>query len=332
MKKITNYNNALEIFKKFIETNTIKEKFKEVERLGQDFFAGINLDVQDIFENFSMEEIVLYDYSQMKKITDILKNKNEWENKDTSKDSPFGQYKKACRALYNTLTSKNGGIGYELLKELNIRACPYCNLNYVDAVIREVPSEEKLKPNDKILRHHFDHYFPLSLYPFFCISFFNLIPSCYKCNSSLKSDKDGEELPLNPYFDDFDSLAKFSIKFTPEALHVCNVCDLESFDIDIENIDLTKLDIIEKHKETFELIARYKYRKDIVSEIICKHKIYSDDLKKEIAERLKCIASEIDLDLILWNNYITSDNINKRPLSKLTKDIVHMLDITTKLN
>ena len=93
--------------------------------LGQDFFAGINLDTRNIFKNFNMKEIALYKYSQMKEIADSLKDKDEWKNKDTSKDSPFGQYKKACRALYNTLTSKNGGIGYELLKELNIRACPY---------------------------------------------------------------------------------------------------------------------------------------------------------------------------------------------------------------
>lgn len=62
--------------------------------------------------------------------------------------------------------------------------CPFCGLTDLFG-----PYQNK--------REAYDHYLPKSLYPFNSINFKNLVPACYKCNSSYKSSKD----PFHPVKD-----------------------------------------------------------------------------------------------------------------------------------
>lgn len=60
------------------------------------------------------------------------------------------------------------------VKMLNLRICPYCGRSFIYSVQH---SEHKT-----VVKPQIDHFLPKSVYPFFALSFMNLIPSCQTCN------------------------------------------------------------------------------------------------------------------------------------------------------
>lgn len=81
---------------------------------------------------------------------------------------------------------------YKFIKTLNIKACPYCNLEYAQVTTfprTNVPDKENNK-NNKYIHPALDHFYPKAIYPFFALSLNNLVPSCTTCNSSIKGDDD----------------------------------------------------------------------------------------------------------------------------------------------
>lgn len=74
---------------------------------------------------------------------------------------------------------------YESLKTENrkIKKCPFCGL-------------QNIHPLNNKTKQTYDHYIPLSLYPFVGIQSKNLVPTCKDCNEDFKHDKDS--LFLNP--------------------------------------------------------------------------------------------------------------------------------------
>src|SRR5690606_3268511 len=85
--------------------------------------------------------------------------------------------------------------------------CPYCNYGIV-----EIVKKNNTMPltHQNIAYFDLDHFYPKSIYPFFALSFYNLIPSCHTCNSSEKGEKDfNVATHIHPYLDSFDSFYKF---------------------------------------------------------------------------------------------------------------------------
>lgn len=83
---------------------------------------------------------------------------------------------------------------YTLAKNLNRRTCTYCNRTYTNTL--------STSAGKKVMRPQFDHWYPQTRFPVLAISFYNLIPSCYICNSSVKSDTVLDLLlHVHPYVD-----------------------------------------------------------------------------------------------------------------------------------
>jgi len=76
-------------------------------------------------------------------------------------------------------------VGTWLAKNIGMKTCPYCNRQHTFTIYR-----------GKEIRPQFDHFYPKSKYPFFALSFYNLVPICPTCNH-LKKDK--TEKIVNPY-------------------------------------------------------------------------------------------------------------------------------------
>lgn len=72
-------------------------------------------------------------------------------------------------ALFETRLNKSN-----FIKWLNFRVCPYCGDTYI------MPTTCKDGKVD--VKPQIDHFLPKSAYPFFAMSFCNLIPSCHSCN------------------------------------------------------------------------------------------------------------------------------------------------------
>jgi hypothetical protein len=104
-----------------------------------------------------------------------------------------------------TLGSSNAiskDLRHNLLADLGIKVCPYCNRNYV--------TWYRLR-NQTLVTADLDHYYQKDYYPLFALSLFNFVPSCQVCNSRLKGTNPMEET-LYPFEDGFDEDAFFKFQ------------------------------------------------------------------------------------------------------------------------
>lgn len=218
-------------------------------------------------------------------------------------------------------TTANNSIAYKLVENLGIKTCPYCNRNYISFV----------KNDNKKTRPQLDHFYPKSIYPFLACSFYNLIPSCSACNhmksddDSYKDEEDGKL--INPY-DVKDS--NFTFSYTFNDLSILKTIDKKNIKFEDENkIKITLDTKYSKNDEYFQLNEIYRYHKDTVIELILKEinypKSYIDELIKN------GFGTEEEIYRFIFSNYLELDDLHKRPLSKLTKDIIEELGILYKI-
>lgn len=215
----------------------------------------------------------------------------------------------------------------KLCEIIQSKTCAYCNLQFLEHCNIEIKYIGK--KDKKTLNWIFDHYYSQSEYPYLSISVFNLIPVCEVCNTRIKHDKEylSDEF-LHPYQDDFHKIAKF--KFL--CINYSNLPNLQSDDIiiDLEKNKIDeKGDIINESDFTrasntcdfFGLKDRIiQEHSDYIGEIIFKCLHYPKDYQQYL--RLKYNIAQIDIKRLIFGNYIKPEDINRRPLSKITIDIV----------
>jgi len=194
---------------------------------------------------------------------------------------------------------------YEFVTTLDLKSCPYCNRNYTFTVVN---ANGKMRPE-------IDHFYPKSKYPFLAMSFFNLIPSCPNCNHTKKDKLDAILSPYDIKEDDF------SFTYKPKNVDFTNLTtqkyNFDSFEIELqgkkENIEL------------FKLQELYRQHKDIVVELLVKKAYYPQTYIEELENSFGFSKDEIYRYLV--SNYINENELHKRPLSKLTKDIAKELQL-----
>lgn len=218
---------------------------------------------------------------------------------------------------------------YDVAKELNVNTCPYCNRNYINTVID--------KNKKRIIRPTFDHFFPQTHHPLLALSFYNLIPSCYYCNSSLKSaTRTSIDTHIHPYYEGYDSDTTFNV--------VINRCkpaksDPENYLLEFKDNTnplspndrfrkiyggtRTASNVNEGNLNLFKLQDIYQSHLDIVGELIVK----CDKLNSWYAGSLLGIfellgTNKSEFYQYYFGNYINEKDFNRRPMAKLTKDVV----------
>lgn len=187
--------------------------------------------------------------------------------------------------------------------------------------------------NIKIKKNHFtlDHILPKNKFPFLSLSLFNLVPSCYSCNSKFKHQKeftvtDGLE-EISPTSDKFklNELIKFKMKFDIEDIDfeekINEVTAIKVVDLNIENKD--NLLYVDEFIEIFKLKPRYEFHKDISFKMIDKRKIYSDSQIEEISKLLKRDEQSIKEDLFGKECF----HSNNEPFEKYKQDIAEQLGL-----
>lgn len=206
---------------------------------------------------------------------------------------------------------------YELIKLLDINTCPYCNRNTI----------YNLKYSKK-RTSELDHFYPISKYPFFGLSFYNLIPSCKVCNK-IKLDNADKEY-INPYDErfDFNKNAKFDFKirgvdFYRVEEEIKLKCKLN------EKISLEEKKRIKNNIRDFKLFDLYQNHKDVVMELIQKEYIYNKSYLDELMKNYEgtIFKNREDLLRLITCGYVNDEDLHKRPLSKLIKDISEELGL-----
>lgn len=199
---------------------------------------------------------------------------------------------------------------YDLASSLAIPTCTYCNRIYTKTVTN--PS--------KITRPTFDHWFTKTEYPLLALSFFNLIPSCSICNSGVKGSTPFElNTHFHPYVFHNDPNLKIDFKFSYEHKNY------SEFKFKIKNSNVFS----ENSTDAFKLKEIYETHEDEISDLRRLRDIYSEKYLEMLKNSILKGASTSDEEIyrLAFGTYIDEVNFNKRPLSKMKKDILEELGI-----
>jgi hypothetical protein len=80
--------------------------------------------------------------------------------------------------------------------------------------------------------------------------------------------------------------------------------------------------------DTFHLNEVYQTHQDYVIELIKKVQIYNDGQFTEYLENFgELFKTEDEMQRIIFGNYIQENKLGKRPLAKLTKDLLDDLGV-----
>jgi hypothetical protein len=218
---------------------------------------------------------------------------------------------------------------YMLTKELNIGVCPYCNRNYTTTIIAKKKVIKKGGTTTiteyKTIRPHLDHFFSQRDYPILAISFYNLIPCCSVCNSSLKGPIIFKlTTHLHPYLYGFGNDSTFTFKYLPKETN-------SSYRPLKINLDVAQCQLntqIIGSKDCFLLETIYQVHTDTVQEVIHKKMAYSNKYLEIISKQYRGLGlSRKDLYKLAFGAYLNEEDFSKRPLSKLIRDIANHLEL-----
>lgn len=207
---------------------------------------------------------------------------------------------------------------YQFTEKLDINVCVYCNRQFTFTLYT---TSGKCRPT-------LDHFFDKGKHPYFALSFFNLIPSCYTCNSSLKNQKKFTlDKYLHPFYESMFDVLDFGINIS--SVDFVNGVK-NDFDISLKpSKNCTDNNLITKAKanaELFKIKELYDGHKDYASEIIKRSYFYDksriDDLCGFKTDKGKSLfESRTEVLEFALGNYISEQKLGKRVLAKFTRDI-----------
>jgi hypothetical protein len=256
--------------------------------------------------NKDLEDILVGSPGRLKEINDQI--------------NPFLQlsndFRKGVEHVFNydwfiKKTVKRYG-AYDLAEALDISTCIYCNRNYTNTVISSVDKS-------KITRPQFDHYFDKASNPILSISFFNLIPSCTVCNSSVKNIQKFNLIDYShPYLDDLVDDVKFTYKYSNKTKSGLKVKVSSAVSIKAQNT-LEAFAIEEVYNShTGELLDLLKTRQYFSEKYL---DILTSNLLKDV------IVSKEELYMMVFGVEFNKKDFHNRPFSKFKSDILVELGI-----
>jgi len=231
----------------------------------------------------------------------------------SSPSSTFETDKEAFLSLYKNFRERV--ISKRYLAKIDLKVCPYCNRNYIFNF-----GNKKQEATAQL-----DHFYDKSTYPYLSLSLHNLIPSCSTCNLR-KSKKDTLEEPIfNPYIDNLHNHIAFKSTsiLSSEEVGQKGLDFFSQERIDLQIVNTSGDAKVDEHLNTFNIKSLYDSHKDTVAELYQKRVIYTveylDWLEEEFGD--KVFESREELLRLVTCGYMDNDDLHKRPLSKLIKDI-----------
>lgn len=259
-----------------------------------------------------IEELSIADYSDLKKIKEKIDNNggiNLFYDTITFKNKA-GQIqnkqvlKKDWKKIYSSYDKLiKRKVNNKIVEKLQVKTCPYCNESYINNRLQKVTAQ-------------MDHYYSRNEYPIFSISLYNLVPSCYACNHN-KSDN---EIGFSP-FDNSINFDDIYISYIPKSFYF--LYDLNDIDIVFQCKNKAFQRQLEDNLNLLGVIDAYEAHKDYVQELIKKVIIYNKDKRKELYMNYHLLFNdESEMLRIIFGNYIKQEELLKRPLSKITRDLL----------
>lgn len=296
------YKNVRYVIKKKLLGKHFTEAHPKGLTKGIDQVTGIHSTVQKFFsDENNLHDVLIGTPDVLDKIKDKFKSKKTIESvKKLIRYDAFIDKKET-----NTFNFYHA---YHLAENLDIQTCIYCNRLYTHTIITD--------KREMIARATFDHWFPKSSYPLLALSFYNLIPSCNVCNSSVKG---ATPMALNkifhPYLKHPDSARhlRFSFSYTLED-HIAAESSLIPHNV-----------FSSDSLATMKLKEMYAIHHEEIRELIYLKKAYSDGYLSSLKAILKSPLSSEEVYRLAFGVYLDDEQLSRRPLSKLKKDLLDEL-------
>lgn len=252
----------------------------------------------------NLKKIILATPDQMNKQISI------WEKRKIGSKILLQRLSQVLIPYYEIIAKKKG---HFLVDQLQLKTCPYCNRQFIHSF-----------KGRTLERPELDHFYPKQEFPLFCLSFYNLIPACHSCNH-IKME---ERLGVNPYQKGFRSHFVITdnrgVKLTKSKIYKLTKKEIRlSFDRnDVEE---------EMNVSVLGLEDVYNKHTDYVKELIDKSMAYDEHAKKALINSFQGAGYHPrQVHDFIWGRHLMEAEYEDRPLSKLTKDILTLLDIHRK--
>lgn len=220
-----------------------------------------------------------------------------------------------CIFNYDSSIDQNSDFSYAVASLMNINTCTYCNRQYI---LTASTSDSHL------IRPQFDHWFPKSKYLDLTLSYFNLIPSCSLCNSSLKHNMPMRlKKYIHPYI---DKDAGFNFDFHS----IGNDSDgIEHFQVDCPIIAHgSKRKRVRKTLDMFRIEEIYTAHEGLeLRDLVELARAYPHDYITNLIDKVITDTgiTENDAYRMLFGIEANSSNYINRPFSKFKTDIIRKL-------
>lgn len=176
--------------------------------------------------------------------------------------------------------------------------------------------------------NHFtlDHFLPQKTHKFYSVCLYNLVPSCYSCNSKYKKDLafslDNKLKLICPTSKDYS----FQDDFRFKLFFSMKMKDIKSeSDFIIQKKILRNKNHIEKYLATFKIDSRYIFHKDLVLALILKKIKYPTS--KIISMSRTTGFSQNELKRQIFGEELFDNKFTSQPMVKLKRDIAKKLKI-----
>lgn len=304
-----NFNIITEFFE--LSDNTCVKNIFEIlnKKLGKDYTEKLGLLQQKLEKVFSTSGYERF----VRRLKDLCRAEIS-KDTDYTEIMKFLSYNDEIKKIiwYDMLTSDQRHI---LINSMHVEVCPYCNRQYIT---NWEADNGKLYATADL-----DHFYLKSLYPIVSLCLYNFIPSCQICNSRFKLEKNFlTDKHIYPYEFHFGSDAKFEIDNIIDAL----IGYTPEFSIHFKtNNNKTE---IENSINTFHLNAVYKTHTNYVQELIFKSSICKTTQIDEYLYNVGGIfRTRKEILEFIFGSIIKEKEFDKRPLTKLTYDILEDLKI-----
>lgn len=288
---------------------TIKEKFDDLKK---------TYPYDAIFYDTSFDDIIFIKPNKILKLINKIElriiEQSEIEYKTINKKKTFTyEVRNKLKELFDYENKFQPFISSFFEEKVQVKTCSFCNIHFVN----------EYKDKDESFKNEFtlDHYYDKATYPYLALSFYNLIPSCYTCNSKLKKNEEFKNLAPSSKDFDFDEKVKFKL-YLDKSCENLHIKDKEHIDIELKEYYSNDYD---KYIEVFKLNERYKAHKDIVYDMITKAELYPESRLKELQDLTGIPFQQIKKDI--FNLIDENEDLSKKPFSKLIKDISEELGL-----
>lgn len=197
-----------------------------------------------------------------------------------------------------------------LHNKMGIYACVYCNA---------APTVSSRSGDDVF--YELDHFRPKSQYPYLCVNFYNLQPSCAACNKRKLANTNKDAFDL--YTDDESQLAS-PFRFVPRLTKYDGTD--ENFEIKFMGINKTTTPLSTDNNDLFHIEKRYQAYNNIVNQLYKDFYRYPECVIDAWKIAMGISITKRELEECLFRFSMAESMINSEILLKLKQDTIKQME------